>query len=196
MTHSKIVKKILAGAIIGLVAASATIPVFAFGSSFPDADFVYYCNWQFGGNGQYNAVKQCDYNYGILRKGTQTYINFRQQKASIKGDCKMTTYKAIPTSVTVPSYGISASYKLMKQSGASWVSVPLSNGKDNQKFGMQGYKIPRYLTSSTFNAGVATLSANTLPATNYQFDIQTEFVPQVLKEYINFEVQFGVDKVK
>ena len=176
------------------VISACVIPVFAFGTNVPDANYVYYKYWQLGGEQAYNEVRQCVLTDGRMTKGNETYMQALGKKLKMSSAVKFETFKDIPSSVA-PASTVTVKESLLYNSGfLTWTPVVFSDGSTLHTI-ENTYKVStRAGSGSTYNA-VPITTKDGQKSGDYQIDLVVTTIPKAYQSYITLWYQSGIDKV-
>ena len=185
-------KRVASIAIVSIIAMAMVIPAFAFGSTIPNGNYVYYKYWNFGGTSNYNEIKQMYINdYGIMTPGSTTRMDFNSA-GKFEGSIKFTTRASIPSSIATPPT-ISSSYKVLKYTGfLTWTPIVFSNHSDSKTL-CTSHRINTSPGSSTYNAAPVN-SLNSLTSGDYQIDVTATYVAPIFQDYVTMFFECGVSR--
>lgn len=191
----KTIRCLLAITIFVIVAVSVAIPVFAFGTSVPKGDYIYYKYWNVGGSGDsYHEVRQRNRNHSGMVPGNDVamILTEKYNRYELASAVKLTCKSNVPSNVpSVKDFYVKE--KLMKQTGIfAWTPVPFSDGSTLHKV-VTGKTFPRSTSISyEYNATAVKTMANSKNNDikgnhNYQIDL---VCPYVESEYATFYRMF------
>lgn len=192
----KAVRYVSAIAIFLIVAATAIIPAFAFGTSIPAGDYVYYKYWSIGGSGnKYTEVRQRNRSYSSMVPGSATamILTENDHKYELNSSVKFVCDVNLPTNISsVNDFYVKE--KLMKKTGLlTWSPVRFSSGSQIHKV-VSGVTLPRYTNYVyTYNAVPAeTIYDENLGLNDFQIDLVCPYVEDYYTNYYTLYYQSGI----
>lgn len=194
----KIIRNGISCVIILAVVSLMTITCFAFGSSIPSGDYVYYKYWNVGGSGdKYKEVRQRNRNYSNMVPGNETTMILTETEHRYKIDSavRFTCQNNVPPGVpSVTNFYVKE--KLMKKTGLfRWEAVEFQNGTDTHTIVSNAW-FPRSTTSSPnvyYSPDyVYTIYDENLGSGDYQIDLECPYVEDSYTYFYMMWYQAGI----
>lgn len=193
----KIIRNGISCVIILAVVSLMTITCFAFGSSIPNGDYVYYKYWNVGGNGdKYKEVRQRNRNYSNMVPGDETTMILTEtdQQYKIDSTVRFTCLTNVPATVpTVTNFYVKEKL-VKKQFPFIWTAVSFEGGTTTHNIVLNA-SFPRSTSSSyIYNAPnyAKTIKNENLGEGDYQIDLMCPYVEDVYAHYNMMWYQAGI----